>query len=201
MINSRTTERLVDQLIRHEGVRLTPYQCPAGAWTIGIGRNLESKGLSLEEALKLSRRRMPPDEIFSLIAEGIPRKMAVSFLERGVQGRLAIAFVEGGISRSEAVEFCRRDVRDAEHGLANVLMGFDISYREIAGPRYEALVNVCFNMGAASLRGFRKMFRAIRAGDFNEAAVQLLDSKYSRDVGSRAVELSDQLKTGDYMRS
>lgn len=42
-----------DQLILHEGLRLKPYKCPAGYWTIGVGRNLETKGLSSEEALFL----------------------------------------------------------------------------------------------------------------------------------------------------
>ena len=42
--------RLVDTITRHEGVRLTVYQCPAGKWTVGIGRNLEDKGITKEEA-------------------------------------------------------------------------------------------------------------------------------------------------------
>jgi len=42
---------LKKQLIMHEGLRLKPYQCPAGFYTIGIGRNLESNGISESEAL------------------------------------------------------------------------------------------------------------------------------------------------------
>ena len=38
-----TTARLIE---RHEGRRLKPYQCPGGKITIGVGRNLEDKGLS-----------------------------------------------------------------------------------------------------------------------------------------------------------
>lgn len=40
---------LKDLLIKHEGIRLCKYKCPAGYWTIGVGRNLETKGLSVEE--------------------------------------------------------------------------------------------------------------------------------------------------------
>ena len=44
-----------EQLILHEGLRLKPYRCTAGKLTIGVGRNLEDKGLSKEEALFLLR--------------------------------------------------------------------------------------------------------------------------------------------------
>ena len=44
-----------EQLILHEGLKLKPYRCPAGYLTIGVGRNLETKGLSKEEALFLLR--------------------------------------------------------------------------------------------------------------------------------------------------
>ena len=41
--------QLKKQLTRHEGKRAYPYRCPAGKLSIGVGRNLEDKGLSEEE--------------------------------------------------------------------------------------------------------------------------------------------------------
>ena len=46
-------KKIADQLILHEGLRLKPYHCPAGKLTIGIGRNLEDKGITEKEALML----------------------------------------------------------------------------------------------------------------------------------------------------
>jgi|TARA_R100000152_G_C6710339_1_gene138090 lysozyme len=46
-------ENLKDQLVRHEGLRLTVYDCPAGYKTIGVGRNIEQKGITEEEAMFL----------------------------------------------------------------------------------------------------------------------------------------------------
>lgn len=43
----------IAQLKRHEGCRLDLYQCTAGAWTIGFGRNLSANGISQEEASTL----------------------------------------------------------------------------------------------------------------------------------------------------
>jgi len=39
----------------HEGCELKVYDCPAGYKTIGIGRNLEGKGITREEARYLLR--------------------------------------------------------------------------------------------------------------------------------------------------
>lgn len=46
-------ETLEEELIRHEGVRLKPYRCTANKLTIGIGRNIEDKGITREEAIYL----------------------------------------------------------------------------------------------------------------------------------------------------
>ncbi|MCK5679208.1 sulfate adenylyltransferase subunit CysN [bacterium] len=41
---------MAEQLLKHEGLQLKPYHCPAGKLTIGIGRNLEERGISEKEA-------------------------------------------------------------------------------------------------------------------------------------------------------
>lgn len=46
-------EDLKTQLIRHEGIKLMPYRCTAGKYTIGVGRNLEDNGISEPEAMML----------------------------------------------------------------------------------------------------------------------------------------------------
>ena len=43
-------QSLIEQIKRHEGLRLTPYKCTAGKLTIGYGRNLEDRGISKSEA-------------------------------------------------------------------------------------------------------------------------------------------------------
>lgn len=41
------------QLVKHEGLRLKPYHCTAGKLTIGVGRNLDDKGITEAEAAAL----------------------------------------------------------------------------------------------------------------------------------------------------
>lgn len=44
-----------DQLILHEGMRLKPYYCTADKLTIGVGRNLEDRGITEQEARMMLR--------------------------------------------------------------------------------------------------------------------------------------------------
>jgi lysozyme len=46
-------EQLRAMLIRDEALRLKPYRCTAGKLTIGVGRNLDDRGISRAEALML----------------------------------------------------------------------------------------------------------------------------------------------------
>lgn len=41
---------VIDLITQHEGYRQFPYNCPAGKLTIGIGRNIEDRGISRDEA-------------------------------------------------------------------------------------------------------------------------------------------------------
>ena len=47
------SKRLSDMLIKHEALRLKPYECTAGKLTIGVGRNLDDMGLTEDECLYL----------------------------------------------------------------------------------------------------------------------------------------------------
>lgn len=61
---------------------------------------------------------------------------------------------------------------------------------------YGAGVDLVFNMGKNALKGFRGMLSAIGRGDFDLAAKELLNSQYAKQVGSRAVENAEILRSG-----
>ena len=48
--------RIKTLLVRHEGIRLKPYRCSAGKLTIGIGRNLDDRGITQKEAYAMLGR-------------------------------------------------------------------------------------------------------------------------------------------------
>jgi len=62
--------------------------------------------------------------------------------------------------------------------------------------RQRVIVNMVFNMGLPRFRGFEKTIAAVESEDWIEAAVQMLDSKWSRQVGDRATRLAQRMRTG-----
>ena len=54
--------------------------------------------------------------------------------------------------------------------------------------------NMMFNMGYSRLKKFRKMRSAITNRDWNEAAVQMKDSLWARQVPNRANRLIERMK-------
>lgn len=140
-----TGDDLINQLKRHEGFRSKPYRCTAGKLTIGIGRNLDDKG----------------------------------------------------ISEDEAYIMLLSDISDATNDLIKAKPQVwerlnDDSVRQCV------LINMTFNLGISRLLKFKKMWAAIEAGDYAEAADEMLDSRWAAQVGERALELSDMMRTGIY---
>lgn len=133
-------EDLKDQLIRHEGLRLTVYDCPAGYKTIGVGRNLEGKGITEEEAMYL----------------------------------------------------LDNDIKDFQESLSRELPWFD----SLDECRKNILTNMAFNLGISGLLKFKNTLSAVENKDWEEAASQMLDSKWAQQVGGRALELSGLMKSG-----
>ena len=64
--------------------------------------------------------------------------------------------------------------------------------------RYDAMVNLCFNLGLPRLLKFKKALAAMQAGDYATAADEFLDSRWAKQVGQRAIEITDMIETGEY---
>jgi len=64
--------------------------------------------------------------------------------------------------------------------------------------RYDAMVNICFNLGLPRLLKFENALAAMEAEDYNLAAIEFLDSRWAKQVGHRAIELALMIETGEY---
>lgn len=69
-------------------------------------------------------------------------------------------------------------------------------YNTLDSVRQRVIVNMVFNMGLPTVLKFRMMIAAIRIGDYLEAAAQMMDSKWYRQVGARAERLCQMMETG-----
>tara|TARA_B110000114_G_scaffold50110_1_gene53200 strand:+ start:3303 stop:3722 length:420 start_codon:yes stop_codon:yes gene_type:complete len=129
----------VDMLKIHEGYEQYPYTCSMGVVTIGYGRNLESRGLTEEEAAYLLQ--------------------------------------------------C--DVKLAE---GELLDQYDY-YWNLSGERKAVLIDMMVNLGSTRLRKFKKMHLALELRDYSLAAVEMLDSRWARQVGQRSKTLAQIMIT------
>jgi len=71
-------------------------------------------------------------------------------------------------------------------------------FTDLSAVRQDALVNLCFNLGMTRLLGFRKAMAAMAVGDYQEAADEFYDSRWAKQVGSRADEVCEMIRTGRY---
>lgn len=108
--------KLVEQLTLHEGLRLKPYRCTAGKLTIGIGRNLEDRGITTEEAMYLLQNDI--NSIWLQLANRLPYFLNLSEVRQrvlidmafnlGIEGLLAfrktLAHVAAGRYAEAATE-------------------------------------------------------------------------------------------------
>ena len=60
--------------------------------------------------------------------------------------------------------------------------------------RKRVIVNMVFNIGAGGVARFRRMISAIENGDFKEAALEMQDSRWFDQVGSRAERLCHMME-------
>ena len=135
-------QRLAEQLKVHEGLRLKPYKDTVGKWTIGIGRNLEDKGITEQEAL------------FMLNND-------VDYFYTKLDKRLTW-------------------------------------FKHLDDARQNVLVNMAFNLGVSGLLTFKNTLRLISFNRYEEAAEEMLNSKWANQVGYRAEELAEQMRTGEF---
>lgn len=133
-------QALLKQLIDDEGVRLKPYRDTVGKLTIGIGRNLDDRGISM----------------------------------------------------SEATAMCENDIT----AVCNELDRTYPWWKQMSEARQLVFANMCFNMGLARFSDFKKMLARAKEGRYNEAAEEMLDSKWAKQVGMRAARLAMMMRKG-----
>ena len=65
---------------------------------------------------------------------------------------------------------------------------------ELPEEAQQVIVNMTFNMGAPRLSKFKKFIAGVNAGDWNTAAVEMMDSRWANQVGKRAIRLRDRIQ-------
>jgi lysozyme len=99
---------------------------------------------------------------------------------------------DNGISEIEALAMLENDIASCCTELDKNFPG----WRGHDDARQNVLAEMMFNLGAPRLGRFFKMWAALDRHDYEEAAYQMLDSRWAKQVGQRAQTLAKQMKDG-----
>ena len=98
-----------------------------------------------------------------------------------------------GLSDDEIELMLANDIRDLQEEVERAFSWWS----DLDDVRQRVVVDMAFNMGLGSLSKFVNTLSHIENGRYEEAGVEMLDSKWARQVGDRANVLSNMMKTGE----
>lgn len=109
-------------------------------------------------------------------------------------GRLVDRRLGGGITTDEALFLLSNDVKETVIELDEKLAW----WRGLDEVRQLVVADMAFNLGLTKLLRFRRTLLAMQEGRFEDAAANMLDSKWARDdVPERAARLARMMETGE----
>lgn len=113
-------------------------------------------------------------------------------------GKSTIGFghnlTDRGITRAQAENILTDDIFEAEASLSRQLPWSEV----LDEVRRAVLVDMCFNMGITALSQFKTTLGLVKDGDYREAARAMMQSVWATQVPSRALRLSDMMRTGTW---
>ena len=101
---------------------------------------------------------------------------------------------EHGITEADARYLALNDIAIVENELCSV----HPCVEELDSVRQLILMDMAFNMGVPRLCKFKNMWNAIHNQNYEAASLEMMDSKWARQVGQRAKGLSEAMKSGEF---
>ncbi len=99
-----------------------------------------------------------------------------------------------GLSQREIDYLLANDIKRVEAELLRAFAWYD----DLNDPRKDAMIDMCFNMGLPRLMKFKKSLAAMAISDYDLAATEFLDSNWAKQVGQRAITVTDIIRSGEY---
>ena len=88
-----------------------------------------------------------------------------------------------------------------QNDIDRVVAELDSEYDWFSGldsVRQDVMIDISFNLGQTRLRAFKNALAGMAKGDWRAAADEFMDSRWSKQVGNRAKELTEMIRTGSY---
>lgn len=116
----------------------------------------------------------------------LPYTDSVGKLTIGVGHNLS----DKGITKVQSMMFLNEDIADAIDDVRHCCSIYD----QLSRPRQLVLVSMAFNLGRERLNGFVRFLGAVHRENWEDAAEEMLASKWAKQVGSRAIVLSQMMR-------
>lgn len=114
-------------------------------------------------------------------------------------GRVTIGFGRcldtTGITKEEAEYLFANDVTRATNAAMRV---YGERFGDLKPARQAALISMAYQLGEVGLAGFKDMLAFARAGDWEQAAKEAMESRWATQTLRRASETAEMLRTGEY---
>jgi lysozyme len=95
-----------------------------------------------------------------------------------------------GVSYDEAMVMLDNDIKRVLNECWHEFPWFG----DLNEARQTVVASMVFNLGLEGFKKFKKLIHAIAFDRFNEAAAEMIDSKWATQVKGRAVELANMMK-------
>ena len=99
-----------------------------------------------------------------------------------------------GLSDDEIDYLLNNDIKRVQQELQETYFWFG----GLSAARRDAMVAICFNLGLTKLRGFTNALTAMSREQFDVAADEFMDSKWAKQVGMRAIRVTEMIRSGEY---
>ena len=100
-----------------------------------------------------------------------------------------------GITEAEAEILLENDIAEAAASGRKIFGS--APWEAFGSIRQEAIANMLFNLGEPRFLTFKRAIAALTVADYPRAAVEMLDSRWAVQVGSRAQELAAMIDAGE----
>ena len=99
-----------------------------------------------------------------------------------------------GLSTDEIDYLLNNDIKRVREELTDEYFWFPA----LNDARQAAMIDISFNLGATVLRNFVKSLDAMANEKFDLAADEFMNSKWATQVGNRAIEVTDMIRSGQW---
>lgn len=157
--------RLGKLILRHESKWNRPYLDSEGIVTIGVGRSLQTNGISVVELHAI----LPDVDYLLLLKDCSVRNGRVYIPRLGV----AQEIFRNPLTEHDIALLLSDDLRQASKDAETI---FAHKWHEIDAIRREAILDMVYNLGLPHFKTFVKFIDAVKVGDWTKAGTELLSS-------------------------